>query len=98
MRTLVVRMTPAAVIRGYGAAVAVAYLVVIVGVITGLLPWPTLLSLLTIPIAYQTVQGLRAHFESPYQLMPYLGKNVNLHLFTGLLLVVGVLIGIVIRR
>lgn len=91
-------MTPAAVIRGYVAAVAVAYLVVIVGVITGLLPWPTLLSLLTIPIAYQTVQGLRAHFESPYQLMPYLGKNVNLHLFTGLLLVVGVLIGIVIRR
>ena len=97
-RTLVVRLTPAAVIGGYVAAVAVAYLVVIGGVIAGLLPWPTLISLLTIPIAYQTVRGLRAHFESPYQLMPYLGKNVNLHLFTGLLLVVGVLIGILVRR
>jgi 1,4-dihydroxy-2-naphthoate octaprenyltransferase len=97
-RTLVVRLTPAAVIGGYVGAAAVAYLVVIVGVITGLLPWPTLISLLTIPIAYQTVQGLRGHYESPYQLMPYLGKNVNLHLFTGLLLVVGVLIGILVRR
>src|SRR5216683_2483087 len=51
-RTLVVRMRPAAVIRGYVAAVAVSYL----------------------------------------------GKNVNLHLSTGLLLVIGVLLGIVIRR
>jgi 1,4-dihydroxy-2-naphthoate octaprenyltransferase len=97
-RTLVVRMSPDAVIRGYIASVAVAYLVVIGGVITGLLPLPTLIALLTIPIAYQTLQGLRAHFDSPYQLMAYLGKNVNLHLFTGLLLVVGVLLAIVLRR
>jgi 1,4-dihydroxy-2-naphthoate octaprenyltransferase len=97
-RTLVVRMSPAAVIRGYVGAVAVAYLVVIAGVIFGVLPWPTLISLLTIPLAYQTWQGLRAHYDSPYQLMSYLGKNVNLHLFTGLLLVVGVLLGIVVRR
>jgi hypothetical protein len=56
-RTLVVRMPPAAVIRGYVVAAAVAYLVVIAG-------------------------------DSPYQLMSYLGKNVNLHLFTGVLLVI----------
>jgi 1,4-dihydroxy-2-naphthoate octaprenyltransferase len=97
-RTLVVRMAPARVIRGYVASVATAYLVVIVGVITGVLPWPTLISLLTIPIAYQTLQGLRAHYDSPYQLMAYLGKNVNLHLYTGLLLVAGVLLGILVRR
>jgi hypothetical protein len=30
--------------------------------------------------------------------MSYLGKNVNLHLFTGLLLVLGMLLGIVVRR
>jgi 1,4-dihydroxy-2-naphthoate polyprenyltransferase len=97
-RTLVVRLPQAAVIQGYIASVAVAYLVVIVGVIAGVLPWPTLISLLTVPIAYQTVRGLQAHFDSPYQLMPYLGKNVNLHLFTGLLLIVGVLLGILVRR
>lgn len=97
-RTLVVRMQPATVIRGYVASAAVAYLVVVIGVIIGVLPWPTLISLLTIPIAYQTMQGLRAHYDSPYQLMPYLGKNVSLHLYSGLLLVVGVLIAILLRR
>jgi len=97
-RTLVVRMQPTAVIRGYVAAVAVAYMVVIAGVVFGVLPWPTLISLVTIPLAYQTWKGLKAHYDSPYQLMSYLGKNVNLHLFTGLLLVIGVLLGILVRR
>jgi 1,4-dihydroxy-2-naphthoate octaprenyltransferase len=86
------------VIRGYAAAVAVAYLVVIAGVVFGVLPWPTLISLLTIPLAYQTWKGLNAHYDSPYQLMSYLGKNVSLHLYTGLLLVIGVLLGILVRR
>jgi 1,4-dihydroxy-2-naphthoate octaprenyltransferase len=97
-RTLVVRMPPAMVIQGYVASVAAAYLVVIVGVVTGELPWPTLVALLTTPLAYQTVRGLQAHYDSPYQLMPYLGKNVNLHLVSGLLLVAGVAIGILVRR
>jgi len=97
-RTLVVRMQPAAVIRGYVVAAAVAYVVVIAGVVAGILPWPTLISLVTIPLAYQTWKGLTAHYDSPYQLMSYLGKNVNLHLYTGLLLVVGVLLGILVRR
>jgi 1,4-dihydroxy-2-naphthoate octaprenyltransferase len=97
-RTLVVRLQPAAVIRGYVAAVAVAYLVVVAGVAFGVLPWPTLISLLTFPLAYQTWKGLKAHYDSPYQLMSYLGKNVNLHLWTGLLLIIGVLLGILIRR
>jgi 1,4-dihydroxy-2-naphthoate octaprenyltransferase len=85
------------VLNGYIASVVVAYLVVIAGVIAGELPWPTLLVLLTTPIAYQVLQGLRAHFNSPYQLMPYLGKNVSLHLYGGLLLVIGTLLGIPLR-
>ena len=97
-RTLVVRMQPAAVIRGYVVGVAAAYLVVIAGVAFGVLPWPTLISLLTVPLAYQTWKGLKAHYDSPYQLMSYLGKNVNLHLSTGVLLVIGVLLGILVRR
>jgi 1,4-dihydroxy-2-naphthoate octaprenyltransferase len=95
-RTLIVRLPPAAVICGYVASVAVAYLAVVLGVAFRVLPWPTLLALLTIPIAYQVLQGLRAHYDSPYQLMSYLGKNVNLHLYTGLLLVAGTAIGILI--
>lgn len=97
-RTLVVRMSPAMVIRGYVVSVAIAYAVIVIGVITAVLPWPTLIALLTIPLAYQTLRGLKAHYDSPYQLMPYLGKNVNLHLYSGLLLVAGVLLGILVRR
>ena len=97
-RTLVVRLSPPAVVRGYTASVALAYLVVVAGVIAGVLPWPTLAALLTVPIAYQVRNGLRAHFTSPYQLMPYLGKNVSLHLDTGLLLGAGTLLGILFRH
>lgn len=96
-RTLVVRMPKAAVLRGYFAGVAATYLVIILGVALGILPWPTLLGLLTVRLAYQTFEGLRAHYDSPYQLMPYLGKNVKLHLYTGLLLVLGMLLATVIR-
>ncbi len=96
-RTLVVRMSERAVLYGYVAAVAVAYLTIVLGVVIRVLPWPTAIALLTIPIAYQAYQGLRAHYNSPYQLMPYLGKNVNLHLYTGLLLVLGMLFATVIR-
>ena len=96
-RTLVVRMPKAAVLRGYVGGVAAAYLVVPVAVVFRILPWPTLLALLTARLAYQTYQGLRAHYESPYQLMPYLGKNVKLHLYTGLLLVLGMLLATITR-
>jgi 1,4-dihydroxy-2-naphthoate octaprenyltransferase len=97
-RTLVVRLSERAVVNGYVASAVAAYLVVVAGVIAGVLPWPTLLMLLTLPIAYRVRQGLRAHFNSPYQLMSYLGKNVSLHLYSGLLLVAGTLLGILLRR
>ncbi len=96
-RTLVVRMTRTAVLLGYVAGVAAAYLVIILGVVLGILPWPTFLAVLTARLAYQTFEGLRAHYDSPYQLMPYLGKNVKLHLYTGLLLVLGMLLATIIR-
>jgi 1,4-dihydroxy-2-naphthoate octaprenyltransferase len=96
-RTLVVRMKPEAVINGYIISVAATYLVVVAGVALRILPWPTLISLATVPIAWRVLKGLRAHYDSPYQLMPYLGKNVTLHLYTGLLLVAGTLLGILVR-
>ena len=96
-RTLVVRMPKDAVLLGYVASVAATYVVIILGVVLRILPWPTLLALLTAWLAYQTFEGLRAHYESPYQLMPFLGKNVKLHLYTGLLLVLGMLVATVSR-
>jgi hypothetical protein len=37
---------------------------------------------------------LNSHYESPYELMGSMGKNIMLHLFTGLLLIVAYVVAI----
>jgi 1,4-dihydroxy-2-naphthoate octaprenyltransferase len=93
-RTLVVRLSPRVVIRGYSVAAAAAYLALPVGVVAGLLPWPTLLALLTIPLALRTRRGLEQNYDDPYVLMGSLQNNVVLHFSTGILLVAGTLLSL----
>lgn len=98
-RTLPVRLSKEAVIGGYVGAVAVTYGLVALGAVTGILPRPTILALLTIPIAIRVARGLRRDYDDPYALMfSAMGVNVQLHLFTGLLLFVGYLISIAADR
>jgi 1,4-dihydroxy-2-naphthoate octaprenyltransferase len=85
-RTLPVRFSPQAVIGGYNVAVVVAYLALVVGVVVGILPVPTLLMLLTIPMARRVSRGLAPNYDNPYGLMAVMGENVQLHLAAGLLL------------
>jgi 1,4-dihydroxy-2-naphthoate octaprenyltransferase len=73
----------------------VAYAAIAVGAVTGLIPRPTILALATIPVFRKALRGVRQHYESPYELMPFLGTNIQLHLFTGLLLCTGYLIAII---
>jgi 2-carboxy-1,4-naphthoquinone phytyltransferase len=80
------------------AAVGLAYAVIAVGAVAGVLPRPTLLALATIPLALRVARGLRAHYDSPYELMPSMGTNIQLHLFTGLLLFLGYLAAIAAHR
>lgn len=87
-RTLPVRFSAQAVIGGYNAAVVAAYIALVVGVIVGLLPIPTLLMLLTIPLARRVSRGLAPNYDNPYGLMAVMGVNVQLHLAAGLLLLV----------
>ena len=94
-RTLPVRLSKSAVIRIYTGAVVITYLLVVAGVIAGIMPEPTLLALLTIPLAVRVVRALWRDYDEPYALMfSAMGKNVQLHLFTGLLLVLGYLVAI----
>jgi 1,4-dihydroxy-2-naphthoate octaprenyltransferase len=93
-RTIVVRLSRQAIIAGYAASVAAAYLLVIAGAIFGWMPVWTLASLATAPIAYQVYKGLNSHYDSPYELMSAMGKNIQLHLFTGLLLIAGYVVEI----
>jgi 1,4-dihydroxy-2-naphthoate octaprenyltransferase len=94
-RTLPVRWSKDAVITAYAVAVAVAFGLIAGGAISGLMARPTIIALLTIPMAKKVYWGLKAHYDSPYELMASLGVGVNLHLYTGMLLIAGYVIAII---
>ena len=91
-RTLPVRLSKDAVIALYRIATAVAYATVVVGVVAGILPIPTLLMLLTIPLALRVGRGLGPLYDDPYGLMAVMGVNIKLHLYAGVLLFAAYLI------
>lgn len=98
-RTLPVRLSKDAVIAVYVVSVVAVYLLIALGAITGILPRPAILALATLPMAAQVARALRADYESPYALMfSAMGKNIKLHLFTGLLLFAGYLVVIAADR
>jgi 1,4-dihydroxy-2-naphthoate polyprenyltransferase len=98
-RTLPVRWSKEAVIRGYDLSVAAAYALVAVGAVAGILPRPTLIALVTIPMAVKVSRALRRDYDTPYALMfSAMGTNIKLHLFTGLLLLAGYLVAIAADR
>ena len=88
-RTLPVRFSRGAVIAGYNAAAAGAYVALVAAVIVGVLPVPALLMLLTIPLALQVSRGLEPNYDNPYGLMAVMGVNVKLHLAAGMALLAG---------
>jgi 1,4-dihydroxy-2-naphthoate octaprenyltransferase len=95
-RTLPVRLPKRAIIAGYRGSTAVTFALIAVGAVTLLLPIWTLAALVTIPMAAGVARALDRYYESPYELMPHLGTNVQLHLYTGLLLIAGYVVAIVI--
>ena len=94
-RTLPVRMGQALVTRGFLVAALAAFAVVAVGAVTGYLPRPTLIALLALPLAFKVYDGIRAHYDRPYDLMATMGQNVQLHLLTGVLLFAGYMVAVI---
>jgi len=90
-RTLPVRFAPGAVRAGYLVAALVAFAVIAAGVGGGILPWPTLIALAAVPLAFKIHAGLKVHYDSPYTLMAVMGANVNLNLVVGALLLLAYL-------
>jgi 1,4-dihydroxy-2-naphthoate octaprenyltransferase len=97
-RTLPTRLSPNAVLAGYLVAALASFGIVVGGVLGGLLPWPTLIALAAVPLAFRVHQGLRVHYDSPYTLMAVMGANVNLNLVVGGLLLVAYLATIVVTQ
>ena len=94
-RTLPVRLSPEATIQGYAGAVAVTFGLIAVFAISGLIVRPAIIALAAAPLALPVSRALREHFDEPYALMPAMAKNIQLHLATGLLLVLGYVIAII---
>ena len=94
-RTIVVRLSEGAIVRGYALSIVAAYAAIAVGVVAGWMPAWTLIAFATIPIALQVYRALGPNYNSPYVLMGAMGKNIMLHFVTGLLLIVGYVLAIV---
>jgi 1,4-dihydroxy-2-naphthoate octaprenyltransferase len=88
-RTIVVRLPRSAIVTGYALSVAATYVLIAVGAVTGVMPIWTLVALATFPLARQVYRGISSHYDSPYELMGPMGKNIQLHLGTGLALIAG---------
>lgn len=93
-RTIVVRLRKEAIVTGYAASVITAFMLIVVGAVADIMPIWTLLALGTIPLALKVYRALTSHYESPYELMDGMAKNIMLHLFAGLALIVGYAIAI----
>jgi 1,4-dihydroxy-2-naphthoate polyprenyltransferase len=75
--------------RGYAWLFVGVYGVLLLGVALGILPWPALLGLLTLPLAFRGARGLLRYHSQVPELVPALGTTIQVHLATGLLLCVG---------
>ena len=91
-RTIVVRLGKNAIVTGYAVFAAAAFALIAIGALSGVTPVWTLIALLPAPLAFTVYKALGSHYDSPYELMDAMGKNIMLHLFTGLLLIVGYVI------
>ena len=74
--------------REYDLLIGGAYLTLVGGVLSGLLPWPTLAALVTLPLAAR-VRTVVARSTDPAALDPIVRRTAALHLWFGLLLAGG---------
>ena len=97
-RTLVARLSSPAMITGYALIVLAAYAAIVAAVLAGVMPAATLISLLTLPMAWNAFGTLRKNYNYPYRLIPANATTIFLHLLIGLLLFAGYVIGGLIGR
>jgi 1,4-dihydroxy-2-naphthoate octaprenyltransferase len=93
--TLPVRWSKDLVIRVYVLAAVTAFALIFVGAISSILPVPAIVALASFPMMPRVAHGLRAHYASPYELMPVMKTNIQLHAAASALLILGYVIAIV---
>jgi 1,4-dihydroxy-2-naphthoate octaprenyltransferase len=96
-RTLPVRLSPETVVAGYGAAIVLAFALIVVGAASGVMARASIIALAAAPMAFSVYRGLQRFYDDPYALMPAMARNIQLHLATGMLLVSAYLIHLAFR-
>lgn len=91
-RTIVVMLGRQRAVPGYIAIIVTVYLSILLGVLMGLLPWPTLLSLLSLPLAYRGIRGVRQFYDETPRLIPTCAVTIQMHMVTALLFTLGYVI------
>jgi len=76
----------------YVALIIVAYLLIVIGVVTGIMPWVTLIGLGTVVFAWKAAKGALKDYNDVNRLVPALGANVMTILGTQALLAAGYVI------
>jgi 1,4-dihydroxy-2-naphthoate polyprenyltransferase len=94
-RTLPVRFSKDVIVNAYAAAVGLAFAAIVVFALAGWIVRPALIALAAAPLALPVYRALRDFYDQPYALMPAMAKNIQLHLATGVLLILGYVIAIV---
>lgn len=76
----------------YVAFLIAGYIVIAIGVLSGLLPRFSLLGLLTLFLAVQVMRGVLTNSENVPALIPFMGQNVLINLLTPVLMAAGLFI------
>jgi 1,4-dihydroxy-2-naphthoate polyprenyltransferase len=96
-RTVAVRFSREAIVRGYDVLVAAAFGLIVVGAAVGVMPRWTLLGCVAAPLAIRVHRGLKEHYDEPYGLVPALAANIGVHLLAGVGLIGAYVLSVVLR-
>ncbi|MFA5794132.1 MAG: 1,4-dihydroxy-2-naphthoate octaprenyltransferase [Candidatus Brocadiia bacterium] len=87
--TLPVHLGKRAASRLYIIVVIANYILIVAGVVSGIMPAWTLVTLFTLPVAIKAMRTVRVHFDRIQELLPANGATIVLHFSIGLLLAAG---------
>jgi 1,4-dihydroxy-2-naphthoate octaprenyltransferase len=74
----------------------ISYCTILVGVFTNLLPMLSLITFLSFPLMIKSGLGLQKNYNSIEDLIPYMSSTLMFSRVTGILFVIGILIGFVV--
>ena len=89
---LVVRLGKKNAVKGYIAIISLAYISIVIGVVIELLgimdgiPVWSLITLVTIPLAFKSIKTTTIYYNNPKKLIPANAMTIQVHTLTGILL------------